>query len=90
MSELQRSFAKSKLAKFPVAPPRPQLSSLQGMDDVEDESEGIAPLPQETKADGTLAVPTTAEDDSSSASSASSTGTIKPEPKRGRFAKPQR
>ena len=93
MSDLQRSFARAKLAQLPPEPPFP--SSLSA-DDYDGEDE-IRPLPGEADDDEGLPADTAtkagSEDDSSSsadsASSASSTGTIKPEPRKGRFAKPR-
>jgi len=90
MSELQRSFAKAKLAGLPFDPPLPQLPSEildADLADGEEEEEGekdddLKPLPDRRSAD----------DDSSSASSASSassTGTIRPSPSRHLFARPK-
>lgn len=77
MSDLQRSFAKAKLAGLPFEPPLPLHAFLE-----EDEAEDqLNSLPEST-----------ADDDSSSASSASSassTGTIKPSPSKHLFARPK-
>lgn len=70
MSELQRAFAKAKLAEFPAIAP---------VYDENDETE----YADATSADLTL------DDDSSSASSASSTGTIIPSTSQNLFARPQ-
>jgi len=91
MSELQRSFAKAKLAGLPFDPPLPPLPSEILHADLEDgeeeeeeeeEDDDLKPLPDRRSAD----------DDSSSASSASSassTGTIRPSPSRHLFARPK-
>lgn len=92
MSELQRSFAKAKLAGLPLDPPLPHPASNildadvehgePEDDDVEEEDDALKPLPDRRSAD----------DDSSSASSASSassTGTIRPSPKKHLFARPK-
>ncbi|KAL9105125.1 MAG: hypothetical protein Q9163_000043 [Psora crenata] len=81
MSELQRSFAKAKLAGLPLEPPFP--SSLSDLPDGTDEqADEFRPLLPEQSPD----------DDSSSASSASSassTGTIRPSPSKHLFARPR-
>jgi protein phosphatase methylesterase 1 len=76
MSDLQRSFAKSKLARLPPEPP--PIFDENDEDDMEGEDDdGVAELaPRESL-----------EDDSSSASSTSSTGTIKPSPSQHLFAR---
>lgn len=92
MSELQRSFAKAKLAALPLDPPLPRLPSNildadlehgeEGGEEVEEEDDDLKPLPHRRSAD----------DDSSSASSASSassTGTIRPSPTKHLFARPK-
>jgi protein phosphatase methylesterase 1 len=72
MSELQRSFAKAKLAGLPATlPPEPSHK------EEEEETEGFTEIPVEQ-----------VSDDSSSASSASSTGTIIPTPTKNYFARP--
>ncbi|KAI9758797.1 MAG: hypothetical protein M4579_002811 [Chaenotheca gracillima] len=74
MSDLQRSFAKAKLANLPVMPPG-------GFDEEEEEeleTDDFAELPQSAD-----------PDDSSSASSASSAGTIKPRPTQNLFVRPK-
>ncbi len=73
MSDLQRAFAKAKLAALPPEP----LMLL----DTEEEGEENDTF-GELKGDNL-------EDDSSSASSASSTGTIRPSPSKHLFAKPK-
>lgn len=73
MSDLQRHFAKAKLAAFPLP------DSLEEEDGEDDETDGFAELPVEQHTD----------DDSSSASSASSTGTIRPAIGKNLFARPQ-
>lgn len=86
MSELQRAFAKAKMAGLPFDPPFPSDWSDHG-DHVElgeeenVEFDELKPLPDSTQ-----------DDDSSSASSASSTSstnTIKPSPSKNRFARPK-
>ncbi|KAL8940776.1 MAG: hypothetical protein Q9211_002119 [Gyalolechia sp. 1 TL-2023] len=70
MSDLQKSFAKAKLASFPLEPPLPS-ATLVGEDEYAgEEGDEIQPLPESER-----------DEDSSSASSASSvssTGTIRP------------
>ncbi|KAL8737806.1 MAG: hypothetical protein Q9181_001340 [Wetmoreana brouardii] len=72
MSDLQKSFAKAKLANLPLEPPLP-ANALVGEDRREEETDELQPLPE------------TAQDEdsssASSASSASSTGTIRPNSK---------
>ncbi len=70
MSDLQRSFAKAKLAGLPPMLP-------DSFDEDEGETDGFTELPVGHS-----------DDDSSSASSASSTGTIKPAVSRNLFARP--
>ena len=83
MSDLQRAFAKAKLASLPFEPPMP-LDFVQEGEEEEEEAEleegedYFRPLPNPTQ-----------EDDSSSASSASSTGTIRPSPSKHLFARPK-
>ena len=82
MSDLQRSFAKAKLSSLPFNPPAPldalaEDSSYFG--EVEEEQDSLRPLPSPSSG-----LP---EDDSSSASSASSTGTIVPSPGQKLFAR---
>lgn len=72
MSQLQRAFARVKLATFPSEFPMPE-SDLQEQDEEEDVSREL-PEP-------------ILDDDSSSASSASSTGTIVPSLSKRRFAR---
>ncbi|KAL8631523.1 hypothetical protein Q9189_002741 [Teloschistes chrysophthalmus] len=67
MSDLQRSFAKAKLAGLPLEPPLP-ANALREEREREDEAlRDVVPLPDSAQ-----------DEDSSSASSASSTGTVKP------------
>ena len=73
MSDLQRSFAKAKLAGFPVPPPIP----LNEADEQED-TDGLTELPVDDDSSS-----------ASSASSASSTGTIIPSSDQRLFARPQ-
>jgi hypothetical protein len=73
MSDLQRSFAKSKLAGLPSIPPEPFFEE----EEEEEETDGLTDLPVDHP-----------DDDSSSASSASSTGTIKPTFQKKLFARP--
>lgn len=83
MSDLQRSFAKAKLTNLPFNPPAPLNAlgeDLSYFDEIEEEADdGLRPLPSPSGS--------TLEDDSSSASSASSTGTIVPSPGRKLFAR---
>ena len=78
MSNLQRSFAKAKLADLPVEAP------MLLPDDIEEEDEAgedyLPPLPSPGAQ---------TDDSSSSASSASSAGTIKPSPSKHLFARPK-
>lgn len=76
MSDLQRSFAKAKLAGLPFEPPLPPAQDDERIEDDEfDEWKPSTDLAQ--------------DDDSSSASSASSTGTIIPSPSKNLFARPK-
>jgi protein phosphatase methylesterase 1 len=74
MSDLQRAFAKSKLAAYPINPPVP-------FNEAEEEEEEIGSL-------GDLPVDDDSSS-ASSASSASSTGTIIPSSNQNLFARPQ-
>ena len=74
MSDLQKTFAKSKLGSYPIKPP-----AL--FNEVEEEEEGIGVL-------GDLPVDDDSSS-ASSASSASSTGTIIPSSNQNLFARPQ-
>ena len=83
MSNLQRSFAKAKLAGLPFDPPLPHstFEEEQG-ETLEEREDDLTPLPDQKSTD----------DDSSSASSASSassTGTIRPSPSNRLFARPK-
>lgn len=87
MSDLQRSFAKAKLAGLPFEPPLPRDQLLEEEEtedgDPGEENDELNPLPESSSAD----------DDSSSASSASSassTGTIRPSPSKHLFARPNK
>jgi protein phosphatase methylesterase 1 len=71
MSDLQRSFAKAKLAGLPPFPP----DTFDEED--EEETDAFIELPADHL-----------DDDSSSASSASSTGTIRPTSSQNLFARP--
>ncbi|KAL9109629.1 MAG: hypothetical protein Q9187_008142, partial [Circinaria calcarea] len=82
MSDLQRAFAKAKLAGLPFEPPMPP-DLVQGGEEeeeaeVEERDDYFRPLPNPMQ-----------EDDSSSASSASSAGTIRPSPSKHLFARPK-
>ncbi|KAH6634416.1 Alpha/Beta hydrolase protein [Chaetomium sp. MPI-SDFR-AT-0129] len=83
MSELQKKWAKAKFStavQHAMAPPPPPLS-LAGFNELDEEAEDRF---------GSGLVPNTPQDDdSSSASSMSSTGTIIPSPGRALFARPQ-
>ncbi|KAK4698139.1 protein phosphatase methylesterase 1, partial [Lecanoromycetidae sp. Uapishka_2] len=70
MSDLQRSFAKAKLAGLPFEPPLPP--NLLEEEEEEDEFDDLKPLPESNQDDDSSSA--------SSASSASSTGTIRPSP----------
>jgi protein phosphatase methylesterase 1 len=72
MSDLQRSFAKAKLANLP-------LPDIFDEKDAEEEAQ---------ESIGELRMDHSGDDDSSSASSASSTGTIIPTPTKHLFARP--
>lgn len=72
MSELQKAWARSRLGPAPA-------TELQFPDDA---------LETDEEADVVLELPEHADDDSSSASSASSTGTIVPSPSQKLFARP--
>lgn len=79
MSDFQKSFAKAKLARFPVEPPLPPAALVEEDEYAGEEEDEIQPLPESEQ-----------EEDSSSASSASSassTGTIRPNSKH-LFARP--
>ncbi|MCJ1283786.1 Protein phosphatase methylesterase 1 [Xylographa opegraphella] len=78
MSDLQRSFAKAKLAGLPFNPPLPPGTLLE---EDEDERELIPePSPDDDSSSASSA---------SSASSTGSTGTIKPSPSKHLFARPK-
>lgn len=79
MSDLQRSFAKAKLAGLPFEPPLPANQLHE--DDEEDEPDDLKPLPDSSQDDDSSSA--------SSASSASSTGTIRPSPSKHLFARPK-
>ena len=91
MSDLQRSFAKAKLAALPFEPPLPanHLLRNEDVDDADEEEEeeeeeevdDLKPLPESTQDDDSSSA--------SSASSASSTGTIRPSPSKHLFARPK-
>ena len=84
MSDLQRSFAKAKLAHLPFE--LPLLPSEEKENEGEDEKDAneddifgdLRPSPDSAQ-----------DDDSSSASSASSTATIIPSPNKNLFARPK-
>ena len=80
MSDLQRSFAKAKLAGLPFEPPLPP-SALQEQYDEDEENDDLKPLPGSTPDDDSSSA--------SSASSASSSGTIRPSPSKHLFARPK-
>ena len=89
MSDLQRSFAKAKLAGLPFEPPLPP-NALQELyeedeeedeDEDEDENDALKPLPE--------SIPDDDSSSASSASSASSSGTIRPSPSKHLFARPK-
>ncbi|KAI4160646.1 MAG: hypothetical protein LQ342_005579 [Letrouitia transgressa] len=78
MSSLQRSKAKAKLNGLPLEPPLPPLS-LNEEDEYQDEETDDLQCKSEI----------TQDEDSSSASSASSVGTIRPSPSKHLFARPK-
>ncbi|CAZ84483.1 unnamed protein product [Tuber melanosporum] len=78
MSDLQRSFQKSKLARFPLEPPMPLNSHLGALDEVDDEEDQDGLGGEENDVDSRMDTP------SSPCSSASSTSTIRP-----LFARPE-
>ena len=91
MSSLHQSLAKAKLSGLPFNPPLPpgtppDILAEEDADDIpfgdeEEAQDSLRPLSDHSSS---------AEDDSSSASSASSvdsTGTIRPNERKGRFAK---
>ncbi|KAK3178701.1 hypothetical protein OEA41_000838 [Lepraria neglecta] len=78
MSDLQRSFARAKLAGLPFEPPPPPNHLVENEED--DEIDDLKPLPEAPDDDSSSA---------SSASSASSTGTIRPSPSKHLFARPK-
>ena len=80
MSDLQRSFAKAKLAGLPFDPPMPS-NDLPDEDENAEEADYLKPLPDQTQDDDSSSA--------SSASSASSTGTIRPSPSKHLFARPK-
>ena len=73
MSELQKSFAKAKMAGLPPMPP-------ESFFEEEEETDGFTELPVDHPDDDSSSA--------SSASSASSTGTIKPTVQKKLFARP--
>ncbi|KAL8761981.1 MAG: hypothetical protein Q9184_001928 [Pyrenodesmia sp. 2 TL-2023] len=79
MSNLQRSFAKVKLAGLPFEPPLAPKATLEGQVDAQEEVDDVQPLPESE--------PDEDSSSTSSASSASSTGTIRPNSKH-LFARP--
>ena len=81
MSELQRSFAKAKLAGLPFEPPSPINTTLEDDEDDYEQVDNVGPLPEQAQDDDSSSA--------SSASSASSTGTIRPSPSKHLFARPR-
>ena len=85
MSDLQRSFAKAKLAGLPFEPPLPPDLLVEDEEeeaDAEEENDRLKPLPESAQDDDSSSA--------SSASSASSTGTIRPSPSKHLFARPNK
>ena len=85
MSDLQRSFAKAKLAGLPFEPPLPPAHFLEDEDEDDEraeETDDLKPLPESYQDDDSSSA--------SSASSASSTGTIRPSPSKHLFARPNK
>ena len=87
MSDLQRSFARAKLAGLPFDPPMPSGFAEEDEEQENEQQGDLKSLPQgverQTKQDAQD------EEDSSSASSVSSTGTIRPSPSKHLFARPK-
>ena len=81
MSDLQRSFAKAKLAGLPFNPPMSPGSLMEDEEDEDQENDELRPLPEPSPDDDSSSA--------SSASSASSTGTIRPSPSKHLFARPK-
>ena len=81
MSDLQRSFAKAKLAGLPFNPPMPTGALIEDEEDEDQENDELRPLPEPSPDDDSSSA--------SSASSASSTGTIRPSPSKHLFARPK-
>ncbi len=81
MSDLQRAFAKAKLAGLPFEPPLPANALQEEYEEDEDANDDLKPLPESTPDDDSSSA--------SSASSASSTGTIRPSPSKHLFARPK-
>lgn len=79
MSDLQRSFAKAKLAGLPFE--LPLESNHLAEEEEDDEVDDLKPLPESNQDDDSSSA--------SSASSASSTGTIRPSPSKHLFARPK-
>jgi protein phosphatase methylesterase 1 len=73
MSDLQKAYAKAKLARYPANPPIPFDEAEE-----EEENDGFAEHPVDDDSSS-----------ASSASSASSTGTIIPSSNQNLFARPQ-
>ena len=95
MSDLQRSFAKAKLAALPFQPPLPpgqeeqEQEQEQEQNQEEDEDEENEKDHGDDFADWRPSPDSAQDDDSSSASSTSSTGTIIPSPSKNLFARPK-
>lgn len=92
MSDLQRSFARAKLASLPLDPPLPaDQFSYEG-----EGENGIYAGEENDKVNALRLSAEASQDDdssssaSSSASSASSTGTIRPSPSKHLFARPNK
>ena len=83
MSDLQRSFAKAKLAALPFELPLPPQEEEEEEEEDEEKDRG------DKFDDRGPSIDSVQDDDSSSASSASSTGTIMPSPSKNLFARPK-
>jgi protein phosphatase methylesterase 1 len=79
MSDLQKKWAKTRIttAMHAMAPP-PLVPVFNELDELDEDRYGLGSVPN-----------TPQDDDSSSASSMSSTGTVIPSPGRALFARPQ-
>ncbi|MCJ1310892.1 Protein phosphatase methylesterase 1 [Agyrium rufum] len=90
MSDLQRSFAKAKLAGVPFEPPEPLPPPPPPHPSVQEDWNIAEEEDAQADDDELLPLPSPRDDSSSSsASSASSAGTIRPSPSKHLFARPK-